>query len=131
MSKYLVAFYNGTNETIKFVNTEHSGDDKTLPPSSMFTTAVHFNIPDNSDPEKYFDDHHMEIQNAAGAAIFSFWDDDDNEYIIKYCNGTNWKAGINTMPGYNPPGNETDVGIVLTGTPQQYQIKSCSVQLKV
>lgn len=132
MSKYLVAFYNGTDDTVKFVNKEHSGDNKTVPAGGMFTTDVHFNVPDNSNSEKYFDAHHMEIQTSDGTSIFSFWDDDSNDYILKYCKGKNWEGSTNVMGGYNPKGNEKDIGIVVTGSnSSNYQIKSCPVQYKV
>lgn len=130
MSKYLVALYNDTDETIHFINTEHLKDDQWLSGQSMFTTKVHFNIPDNSDSSKYFNQHHMELQKQDGTPIFSFWDNDDTEYVMYYCDGTDWK-NANAMPGYNPAGNETDIGIVSTKSGNTYELYSCAVKAQV
>ena len=132
MSKFLVAFYNGTDAPIRFVNVETSRDNKTVPARGMFTTKVHFNVPDNSDSSKYFKDHHMEIQTSDGTPIFSFWDDDGDSYLLKYCKSTNWQGSTADMSGYNPKGNEMDIGIVVTGSnSSNYEIRSCQVQFQV
>jgi hypothetical protein len=131
MSKYMVAFYNATNETIQFANTEDSNNDRIVLPKSMFTTKVHFNVPDNNDSSSNFDGHHMEIKNEHGDAIFSFWDDPDNNYVLMYCKGTDWKNTTAKMPGTALAGNEQDVGIVLTGSGPDYEIKSCAAKYGV
>lgn len=131
MSKLLVMFYNNTNETIKFVNKEDTGNNQTLNPNQLFTTANHFNIPDNSNSREYFDKHHMEVQDSKSNPIFSFWDDDDDKYRIKYCKGINWNIE-EFMPGYNEKGDNINVGIVLTGSSATgYQITSINALANV
>lgn len=130
MSKYLVAVYNNTEETIRFVNFEDQANNQTLPPQSMFTTANHFNIPDNSNSEKYFPTHHMELQQDDNGTIFSFWDNDNEGYTLYYCEGTDY-PNSSLMNGYNPSGNKIDVAIVLTGSSGNYKITSCQAQALV
>jgi hypothetical protein len=130
MSKYLVAFYNNTDETILFRNLECAANNRTLSPQSMFTTKVHFNIPDNSDSSRYFDEHHMELQREDGTPIFSFWDDDDAKYVMYYCKTRDWRSAL-SMPGHNPSGDRIDIAIVLTGSSTDYELYACDVQALV
>jgi len=127
---YLVALYNKTNETIHFFNSENIGDNKTLPPKSMFTTKVHFAIPDNSDPSEHFEGHHMELQHE-NTPIFSFWANDRAGHVMYYCKGRNGKEK-NAIPGFNPGGNKIDVALVLTNDSHgNYELTSCAVQALV
>ena len=128
--KYLVALYNKTHETIRFLNSENLGHNKTLPPQSMFTTKVHFAIPDNSDPAEYFEGHHMELQ-LENTPIFSFWADDHADHVMYYCKGRKWDQK-NAISGYNPGGDKIDVAIVLTGDSHgNYELTACAVQALV
>lgn len=130
MSKYLVAFYNNTDETVLFKNLEDSGNNRTLSPQSMFTTKVHFNIPDNSDSSKYFNEHHMEVQKEDGTVISSFWDDDDAKYVMHCCKGTDGGNAL-SMSGYNPGGDQIDIALVLTGSGTDFYLRACAVQALV
>ncbi|GEM_PF-1986747 len=130
MSKCLVAFYNETNETVLFKNLEDTKNDRKLPKQSMFTTKVHFNIPDNSDSSEYFDAHHMELQKEDGTTILSFWDDDDAKYVMFFCDGKNWNV-VQCIPGFNQPGDKTDVALVLTRNGTAFELHSRFVQALV
>lgn len=131
MSKYLVALFNNTDENIQFVNRENSADDQNMQPQSMFTTDVHFNIPDNSDSAKYFNDHHMSLQIAGGETLFSFWDDDDRDYKLFCCTGTDWEHTTTDMPGSYPKGDRVDVAIVLSKPDGNYRIDALPAQALV
>lgn len=131
MSKYLVAFVNNTDETIKFHNAEYPANDQVLKPDAMFTTQVHFNIPDNSHSATYFAEHHMELQHEDGTPFFSFWDDDKNDYFISYCKGRDWENSTALLPGYNPAGNEINVCLVLSKEMGEFTLKSYSVLYNV
>lgn len=110
--KYLVVLFNNTNETIHFVNTEHSGDNQTLNAKEAFRTDKHFDIPDNSEPSQYFEEHHMEIQDQSGQPLFSFWGDDHDDYRLKYCPKQDWRNSQD-IPGYPGGENFETVGIIL------------------
>lgn len=127
MSQYLVVLYNNTNNPINFVNTEdESGNNVKLNTGAMFRTADPFNIPDNSNPSQYFSQHHMEVQDISGNALFSFWDNDNQNYNLMYCEQTTWKNAL-PMPGFDNGGNGATVGIVVSGSPGAYSIQACQV----
>jgi len=113
MSQELQIIYNNTNTWITYVN--YNGEDNTqtvtISPGQMMRATGQFNIPDNSDPSTYWSYEYSEIQ-AGGSAIFSFWDDDSDNYNIKYISGNNCKTTPMYMPGYYNGGNEQTVGSV-------------------
>lgn len=125
MSKSLTVFFNDTDDSIKFKNVQ-TGYVKELGSHTMFRTAKWFSIPDNSNSEKYFNGHHMEIQQEDGKPILSFWDNDDNNFILYCCQGTDWRNPT-LMQGYNDGGDDIVVGIVLTKTGGKYEVKSYKV----
>lgn len=110
--KYLVVLLNNTDDVIHFINTEHSGDNQSLAARDAFRTKVHFDIPDNSESSRYFDEHHMEILDSNNQPLFSFWSDDDNDYKLKCCKKRDWQNTID-IPGYSDGGNYATVGIIL------------------
>ncbi len=125
MSQLLVVFLNNTNGAISFVNKETESDNQNLDPSEMFRTQNHFNIPDCSS-QKYFAEHHMEVRDTAGNVLFSFWDNDHEDYKLMCCNKNDYTTAKD-MPGYNDGGNNATVGIVVSGSPGNYSIMSHKV----
>ena len=85
-----------------------------------------FNIPDNSDACNYWSYEHSEIQ-VSGSAIFSFWDDDDDNYKLKYIQGNNCSTTPIYMPGYYDGGNGATVGIVVSGSESGHTILACQI----
>lgn len=131
MSLFLVVMYNATPEVISFVNTETASDSRLVFPGGMFTTAVHFNIPDNSRSSTHFNDHHMEVQHANGNPIFSFWGDDRDFFKLKYCLARVWWGWVGEVPGYQPHRNGADLGLVLVGGGGVYDLRACPVEHRV
>jgi hypothetical protein len=127
MSQYMVVFYNNTNNPVKFVNTETNWKTN-LNAGEMFRTDTRFNIPDNSDSSKWFDTHHMEVQDGSDKPLFSFWDDDGDDYKLKYCRQRNWQRSTADMPGFFDGGNEATVGMIVSGSPENYSIKAVRVK---
>ncbi|MEO3756355.1 hypothetical protein [Streptomyces sp. B6B3] len=127
---YLVVFYNDTDQVIQFRNTETPGDNQTVQPRSMFRTQNHFDIPDCSD-EKYFASHHMEITNSQGDFLFSFWGDDHKNYDLYYCPKLDYSSRAKMPGGAAEGGNHRNVGIVLSGNPDEYTILGRPVQNNV
>ncbi len=125
MSQLLVVFLNNTNGAISFVNQETESDNQNLDPSEMFRTQNHFNIPDCSS-QKYFAEHHMEVRDGAGNVLFSFWDNDHEDYKLMCCIKNDYTAAKD-MLGYNDGGNNATVGIVVSGSPGNYSIMSHKV----
>jgi hypothetical protein len=126
VSQLLVALYNDTEIDIRFVNKEHAGDNKIVYRQSVLIphSPPHYNIPDNSDSAKYFDQHHMELQDAHGRVLFSFWDDDHEDFLIKCCQGVDWKNTTMLMPN-TPSGNDKNVMVVIRterGDPIKYAV---------
>jgi hypothetical protein len=119
MSQILQALVNVTNLTILYKNYDGSTQPQEvlLPPMSMFRTNGKFNIPDNSNPCQYWSTQHSELVNVQnGGAIFSFWDDDHQNYNIFYMMGNNCKNQAIPMPGGNG-GNGATVGIIFSPAP--------------
>ncbi|MFE7615263.1 hypothetical protein [Streptomyces sp. NPDC057496] len=128
MSQLLVVLYNDTDSEIHFRNTESPSDNKTVPKGGMFRTQNHFNIPDCSGKE-HFSDHRMEIVNETGeTVIFSFWGDDDKDYDLYCCPGLQYSEKVKMPGGAATGGNKRDIGIVVSGSPGNYQIKGRPVQ---
>lgn len=114
MSKLLVAFFNNTSVPLSLVNFEDVDNDQTVEPYSMFRTKVHFNVPDMSDCSKYFNGHHMEVRTGS-QILFSFWDNDNDNYKLCYCSGTTCSDG-KLIPDYYDGGNNATVGVVVDST---------------
>lgn len=126
MSQRLVVFYNQTNGPVTFENVQTKWK-KNLDTGEMFRTDTYFDVPDNSDSSEYFKDHHMEIKDGDGQAIFSFWDNDDDNYKLFYCNGIDWNKA-QEIPGYKDGGNNATIGVIVSGSPRNYTIKAVHVQ---
>jgi hypothetical protein len=114
MSQYLVVLFNDTDNPVQFVNREDEGDNRTIEAREMLRTKKHFNIPDDSDPSKWFDKRHMEIQDEQGNVLLSFWDNDLDNYNLKVCQKIDWKH-YTEMPGFSNGGNQTPVGVIFSG----------------
>ena len=101
MSQFTISLWNATDITLGFQNAEDSGNDQQLESGQQFPCNPRFNIPDNSNSEEYFDAHHMEFDAGVvgGPPIFSFWDDDSQNYNIFYCVGVDWANTTQIMPG--------------------------------
>ena len=86
------------------------------------------NIPDNSDSSKYFEKHHINVSIMEGNNMLqsnSFWDDDWDQYKIKYCYGKDWSRTTNNMEGGDKGGDGTPVVLHIinhTVTPGSYLI---------
>jgi len=135
MSQLLVVLFNSTSVPLQFVNMEDSSNNQLVQPGQMFRTDTHFNIPDMSNCQQYFAQHHMEIQSSGSGpttTFFSFWDDDKSNYQLQYCVGTKCSPAPpqttpSPMPGYSNGGNNATVGIVVTGTAPNYAINAYQV----
>lgn len=68
-------------------------------------------IPDNSDSSSYFKDHHIDVSvgRFGGKWDFSFWNDDWDDYKIKYCRNEDWKNTTTLMRGGDKGGNGTPI----------------------
>ncbi|MFD0586478.1 hypothetical protein ACFQZE_00580 [Paenibacillus sp. GCM10027627] len=115
MGSKLFIIVNQTNKALYFVNTETSADNESVNPvifsdlpSINVTAGQHgegCDVPDCS-AEKYYDDHHMEInldQNDPPTNLFTFWyNDDKNDYYYSTTDSFNSSAII--------PGNASSSG---------------------
>jgi len=109
--KHLVLLANSTDDTVYFMNTESERDNLALKPLHA-ATEIRFDIPDNSDSDKYFSEHHMEIRNSKEEPLYSIWCDDNNNYALMYCKGREW-SDSDKVPGYSDGGNGISIGLVL------------------
>jgi hypothetical protein len=130
MAKNLVVCFNNTDDTIDFVNLEDSANNCTLKSGTMFRTATHFKIPDNSNSKDYFNQHHMEIwakQVDPNDPLFSFWDNDDKGFVINVCDKKNWETTTKNMDGYFNGEEGDPVGIVVYRDSGGYRIEAIKV----
>jgi hypothetical protein len=115
MSQLLVAVYNNTANSVYIWNSETASNNATIAPSQVFViqgSHGHWNIPDCSG-QSYFAQHHMEIRpNPTAPATYSFWDDDNANYILQTCPGTKYDQRT-TMTGASDLGNNANVMILV------------------
>lgn len=128
MSQILQALINLTGVPITYLNYNGSPTptEVTLLPGTMFRTNDLFHVPDNSNPCEYWAKERSEIVNDqnGNTTIFTFWDDDHQDYIIFYVNGANCKSTPIKMNG-GGGGNGANVGILITENPSgQFQISA-------
>jgi hypothetical protein len=131
MSKKLVAVHNYTDKDVWL-----SGRDGNVywQMQAALKKGKHdfsenpLNIPDNSDSSKYFEEHHISVNIAEENKTLhsrSFWDDDWDNYKIKYCYEENWSNGIYNMDGGDKGGDGTPVVLHIINhpvTPGTYQL---------
>ena len=108
MSKQLAAIHNHTDYEISYQRNASTKPTIAGPQGGLRWARgnypIDFEIPDNSDSKKYFNDNHLHLTLTDPATrkvyrSFSIWDDDWNDYKINFCEDTNWQAGFKTMRG--------------------------------
>lgn len=111
MSKKLVGFFNDlSGQRIEIRQRDGGGSASVAGPPGKLETPG-WNIPDNSDPAKYWDTNRIEVAFPDGSQI-SFWDDDYDGYKIKYHHGDQPPDGAaNVMRGGDEGGDGTEVVI--------------------
>lgn len=132
MSKNLVAIYNDTNKTLRFQKTDfRKGDAEAI--TTMYPRfgrkKVKFDalIPDNSDSSRYLVEHNMMIgiedpETQQQITFFPFWNDDRDDYAIKYCHESNAAETTREMRGGRLGGDGVGVTIHVTEpNPGQYE----------
>ena len=129
MCQFLVVAYNNTNTPLTFLNYDGSTmpvNTVSIAAGQMFRTDKTFNIPDDSNPPEFYKAQHWAVQDNLNNVLFSFWDNDDDHYNLRYCAGANWEKA-QYMPGFFDGGNKATVGIVVSGSPGSYSITACKV----
>ena len=127
MSKKLVAIHNHTDQNLTL---SYVASGKAViaigmspnPPLGRGNHAMNLEIPDNSDCKKYFATNHIYLELTdpvtKKARSFGFWDDDWNDYTLKFCEGRNWQAGFKTMRGGDQGGNRDNVILKISEHPE-------------
>lgn len=121
MFKKLIAIHNNSHLPITVSGKDGEqpwGSNPLLPGKVMDfrpNPAGSMPIPNNSNSSKYFDEHHISIMFPAGTAVpvgWSFWADDNHDFVLQYCEGKDWqKSTRGTMPGGSKGGDDAEVVI--------------------
>lgn len=112
MSKKFVSLHNNTDKDIWLYGLDGEVSWTTPQPFKKGKHKFNQNIPDNSDCSKYFERHHIALRiwdDGKHIHTFSFWDDDDDDFEIKYLDGVTWPAEIKNMRGGDKGGDGTPI----------------------
>lgn len=140
MSKRVVAVQNHTDEKV-YISGRASGKTyKDFPDPNIAIGkgrhAMEFDIPDNSDSAKYWNDNNISVlvmnqyQNLLD--YITFWDDDYDNFKIKYCKqkGIPQPADTRLMRGGDQGGNRAKVAIHVFENPKgsgQYELTAVRI----
>lgn len=86
MAKYLTVVGNTSDSRIRLTNTESEGDTYEIQMGDLVHTkggGSNLSIP-NCSGVNYFMEHHMLIRAVDGSWEFSFWTDDDADFVIHW-----------------------------------------------
>lgn len=126
MAKQLAAVHNHTDKTFTLSRVASGGRALIVvgaAPGQILGRGnypMDFEIPDNSDCEKYFETNHIYLvltdPVTKETRSFSFWDDDTNNFQINFCEDKNWKAGFKMMRGGDHGKNFDNVVLKISET---------------
>ena len=127
MSKKFAGFLNDLDRTIVVSQSDQGeGFSDSYPPGRH--ALPYQNIPDNSDPKRYWSTNRIRITIPDGPTI-NFWDDDSDGYKIKWSTGEQAPApdDVHLMRGGEQGGNHTKVTIRVSQEPEGYLVTATAV----
>lgn len=141
MSKRLVAVHNYTDKKVILDsrrNEKHSavGWQQEFAPklkTELQSANPMYDIPDNSDSGKYFNSHRVDVYitnpRSGDLPDFCYWNDDRDDYKIKYCREVHWQTGTSVMPDGEQGGDGSRIILhVSEPKPGQYQLSAIALE---